>query len=60
VGQPGGVAEGNIAGSGGSAHSRSYRDVEAVSIEHSVPVHGLPVQGAVGGAIPRIVDAIWA
>jgi hypothetical protein len=54
------VAEGNVAGSGGSAHSRSYRDVEAISIEHNVPVHGLPVQGAVGGAVPGAVDSIWA
>jgi hypothetical protein len=28
------VAEGNVTGSGGSTHSRSYRDVEAVSIKH--------------------------
>jgi hypothetical protein len=29
VGQPGGVAGGNIAGGGGSAHSPPYRDVDA-------------------------------
>jgi hypothetical protein len=57
VGQPRGVAEGDVAG---SAHSPPYRDVEAVGIEHSVLVHGLPMQGAIGDAVPGPVDAMEA
>jgi hypothetical protein len=60
VDQPGGVVGGDIAGGGGSAHSPPYRDVEVVSIEHTVLVHDLPVQGAVGGAVPGPVDAMEA
>jgi hypothetical protein len=41
-------------------HSLPYRDVEAVGIEHTVLMHGLPVQGAVGGAVAGPVDAMEA
>jgi hypothetical protein len=60
VGQPRGVAGGDVAGSGGSTHSPPYRDVKAVGIEHIVFVHDVPVQGAVGGIVPRPVDAMEA
>jgi hypothetical protein len=36
VGQPRGVARGDVTGGGGSAHCSPYRDVEAVGIDHSV------------------------
>jgi hypothetical protein len=58
MGHLGGVAIGDVADSGGSAHSRPYHDVKAVSIEHTVSVHGLSVQGTVGGAVPGHVDAM--
>jgi hypothetical protein len=51
VGQPGGVARGDVACDGGTTHSPPYRDVEAVGIKHTVLMHGLPVQGVVGGAV---------
>jgi hypothetical protein len=55
--QIGCVVEGDIAGGGGGTHSPPF---EAVNIEHSVVVHGLPVQGAVGGDVPRPVDVMEA
>jgi hypothetical protein len=51
------VAEGDVAGGGGGAHSPPF---EAVNIEHSVVVHGLLVQRAVGGAVPGLVDVMEA
>jgi hypothetical protein len=55
--QIGGVAEGDVVGGGGSARSLPF---EAVNIEHSVVVHSLPVQGAVGGVVPGPVDVMEA
>jgi hypothetical protein len=49
----------NVASGGGSAHSPPYRDIEAVGIEHTVLVHDLHVQEAVGG-VPGPVDAMEA